>query len=81
MLGKTAKTFLSERVAVESKRLLAYEADTVNEVANRVGFGATTNFVRYFKNETGVTPQEFKEQVFEAEDYSQRLSEDSGRAF
>ena len=79
MMGKTAKAFLSERVVIEAKRLLAYEADSVNEVAEKLGFGATTNFVRYFRNETGVTPQAFKD-LLPLNDEVNRL-EDLTKAF
>ena len=58
--GKSAKAVLSERVIIEAKRFLTYGADSVNAVAAKLGFGATTNFVRYFRNETGMTPQEFR---------------------
>lgn len=81
MMGKTAKEFLSERVVIEAKRLLAYETDTVNEVAERLGFGATTNFVRYFRNETGMTPQEFKAPIVPGRVYVENSSEDSGKTF
>jgi AraC-like DNA-binding protein len=81
MLGKTAKEFLSARVVIEAKRLLAYEVDSVNEVAKRLGFGATTNFARYFKQEAGVTPQEFKDPIKRMEiSRAPNIGED-GRSF
>lgn len=82
MMGQTAKAFLSERVVIEAKRLLAYEADTVNEVAERLGFGATTNFVRHFKNEAGMTPQQFRAPIKAPNGVdAENQAEDPGRAF
>lgn len=81
MLGKTAKEFLSSRVVLEAKRLLAYEVETVSEVAQQLGFGETTNFARYFKNETGITPQEFKEPVRAVEKELKSGTTNAERAF
>ena len=58
--SKPAKALLTERVVIEAKRFLTYGEVSVNVVGENLGFSATTNFVRYFKNETGMTPQEFR---------------------
>lgn len=81
MLGKTAKEFLSARVVLEAKRLLAYEVETVSEVAHQLGFGETTNFARYFKSETGITPQEFKEPARASESELENDPIDSEKTF
>ena len=60
--GESAKTVINHRVIIEAKRLLTQNADSVNFVAESLGFNATTNFVRYFRNETGVTPQVFRDE-------------------
>jgi AraC-like DNA-binding protein len=60
MLGKTAKAFLQQRVVVEAKRSLAYEGDSIGNVAERLGFTETSNFARFFKLETGMSPQDFR---------------------
>ncbi|MEM8736341.1 MAG: AraC family transcriptional regulator, partial [Planctomycetota bacterium] len=57
-----AKVLLSRRVVLEAKRLLAQSQESVNAVAERLGFGETTNFVRYFRGESGLTPQAFREE-------------------
>lgn len=81
MLGKTAKVFLSERVVIEAKRLLAYEVDAVNEVAERLGFSTATNFARYFRNETGMTPQEFKDPINRSQEFPTASMTDEERSF
>ena len=58
--GKTVKAFLGDRAIIEAKRLLTYGGDSISSVAEKLGFTATTNFARFFRGETGMTPQEFK---------------------
>lgn len=81
MLGKTAKLFLSERVVIEAKRLLAYEVDSVSEVAQRLGFSSATNFTRYFGSETGMTPGAFKEPIDWPRELSVTGASDLERSF
>lgn len=58
--GKSAKAFLSDRVVTEAKRLLTYSRMSINDVSENLGFSASTNFARHFRNKTGMTPQEFR---------------------
>jgi len=59
--GKTAKAFIDQYVLLESKRLLTSTLQSVKEIAYRCGFDEPTNFLKYFKNLTGKTPQQFRE--------------------
>lgn len=59
--GETAKRLLTRRVIIEAKRLLTQSGDSVNSVGLQLGFAETTNFVRYFRSEVGMTPQGFRE--------------------
>lgn len=43
-----------------SKSLLADTAMTVSEIAEKIGFGDTNNYIRYFKRICGMTPQKFR---------------------
>ncbi|MEL6537940.1 MAG: helix-turn-helix transcriptional regulator [Bacteroidota bacterium] len=58
--GKTAKAFIDEYVLLESKRFLISSTQSVKEIAYRCGFDEPTNFLKYFKNLTGMTPQQFR---------------------
>ena len=60
--GVTSKAFLSQRVALEAKRLLAYTAMPVALVAAQTGFEEASNFVKFFKHATGLTPGAFRRQ-------------------
>ena len=61
LLGKPAKTLIGERILLEAQRFLTYGNDAVNQIGYRLGFGEPTNFVKFFKKQTALTPQQFRE--------------------
>ncbi len=61
--GKTAKALLNERRTLEAKRLLVHSASSVAAIAEALGFEEATNFVKFFKRETRVTPGAFRRQL------------------
>jgi len=61
ILGRSPKEIISERVILEAKRLLVHTNQAIKEIAFHLGFGETTNFIKYFKHQTGNTPTEFRE--------------------
>ena len=60
LTGTTAKTYLSQRIALEAQRLLAHTSMSVSEVASHLGMHEATNFVKFFKRLVGCTPTEFR---------------------
>jgi AraC-like DNA-binding protein len=62
MCGMSAKAWLTQRIVLEAKRLLAHTAAPVASVAHELGFGEAGNFAKYFKRETGALPVEFRRQ-------------------
>ena len=58
--GITAKEFLSQRIALEAKRLLVHTSLSVSVIANRLGFDEPTNFVKFFRREVQKSPGEFR---------------------
>lgn len=58
--GKTAKTFIDEYVCLEAKRRLVITDLSSKEIAYDMGFEEPTNFVKFFKRNTGITPVEFR---------------------
>jgi len=58
--GITAKEFLSQRIALEAKRLLAHTALPVSVIAHRLGFDEPTNFVKFFRREVRQSPGAFR---------------------
>ena len=56
----SAKAFLSQRIALEAKRLLIHTARTVAQIASDIGFDEATNFVKFFRREVGIPPGEYR---------------------
>ncbi|MRG49011.1 helix-turn-helix domain-containing protein [Chitinophaga sp. SYP-B3965] len=56
----TIHSYIIDR-KIEMAKLLLEEGETITEIAERVGYPDTTNFVRVFKNQTGLTPATYRE--------------------
>jgi AraC-like DNA-binding protein len=61
VLGKTPKEIIDDRIMLEAKRILAHTTETVKEIGFDLGFEEPTNFIKYFKKHSTVTPTEFRE--------------------
>lgn len=60
IVDMSAKSLLVDRIVLEAKRLLAHSAAPVAAIASDLGFDEATNFVKFFRRETGVTPGSFR---------------------
>lgn len=60
--GFTAKEFISKRITLEAKRFLAHSTSRISAISDSLGFDEPTNFIKFFKRESGVTPAEFRDQ-------------------
>lgn len=58
--GVTPKAFISARVVLEAKRLLAHTAWPVACIAESLGYNDLANFAKFFKREARCTPTEFR---------------------
>ena len=54
---------IHERIALEARRLLLYTDKSTKEIAYDLGFEEVPHFSRFFKNQVGLPPSEFKEQL------------------
>lgn len=61
ILGKSPKEIIDYRVMLEAKRLLAHTNESVKEIAFDLGFEEPTNFIKFFKKHSLITPIEFRE--------------------
>lgn len=61
VLGKSPKQIISERVLLEIKRVLVHTNKSIKEIGFDLGFNEPTNFIKYFRQQTGQTPSEFRE--------------------
>lgn len=57
---KTALTFINERILLEAKRLLLFSDRTSTEIAYELGYKEPAHFSKFFKNQIGTSPIEFK---------------------
>ncbi len=62
-VGKSLKQQLQDRLLLESKRLVGYSTDNIQEISNVLGFSEVSYFNRFFKKLTLLTPLDFREQV------------------
>ncbi|PWH84047.1 hypothetical protein DIS18_05735 [Algibacter marinivivus] len=59
LINKTAKTVIDDFVILQAKRNLINSNLKISELAYKLGFEDPTNFSKYFKKHTGLTPNSF----------------------
>lgn len=59
--GQGAKSVITDRIVLEAKRVLVHTDRPVYLVAQDLGFAEATNFTKFFKRETGLSPNEYRE--------------------
>ena len=62
-VGQTAKQLIDAYTVLEAKRRLVIETKPIQQLADELGFDETTNFVKYFKKHTLLTPTQFSKQA------------------
>jgi AraC-like DNA-binding protein len=60
IVNKPAKEFVDEIRSKQIKRLLINTELSIKEIAYASGFEETTNFFKYFKRQTSLTPEQFR---------------------
>lgn len=64
IVHKSAKEFVDEICTKQIKRLLINTDLPIKEIAYDSGFEETTNFYKYFKRQTGLTPEQFRSTLY-----------------
>lgn len=59
-LNRTVTELIHERIIVEAKRQLAYSDWGLKKIADNLGFRDYSYFLRFFKKNTGMTPDDFR---------------------
>ncbi|NDV67103.1 AraC family transcriptional regulator [Bacteroides sp. 224] len=59
--GKTIKQHLQERLILEIKKEIRLKTKSLKEIAFDLGFSEPAYFTRFFKQQTGMTPSEFRD--------------------
>jgi len=60
--NKKALSFINEKMINEAKSSILHSNHNIGEIAKRLNFSDTSNFVKFFKSKTGKTPMEYKKQ-------------------
>jgi AraC-like DNA-binding protein len=58
----TAKNFIDNYVMLEAKREIISTNLSIKEISYYLGFDEVTNFTKFFKKQSGITPKQFKHQ-------------------
>lgn len=61
--GRTAKDFINDKLLTSAKEFLNDDQLTVNQISARLGFEHPQHFVRFFKQHTGQTPNEYRKAI------------------
>ncbi len=59
--GRTPKEILSDRIILEARSLLNNTNMAINEIAYFLKFQDASNFTKFFKSKTGVSPSEYRQ--------------------
>jgi AraC family transcriptional activator of pobA len=59
--GVTAGHLIRQRVLTEAKRQLVFTTQPIHDISFDLGFADPSHFARFFKKQTAMTPQEFRE--------------------
>lgn len=59
--GVTAGHLIRQRVLTEAKRELVFGNRSIHDIAYDLGFSDPSHFARFFRKQTGMTPQDFRQ--------------------
>lgn len=59
-VGKTVSDLINEQIILEAKRYLLATPDQVKDIADHLGYEDASYFIRFFKKQTGVSPEAFR---------------------
>jgi AraC family transcriptional regulator, transcriptional activator of pobA len=63
VLGISAGEVIRDYIALEAKRLLINKSMTISEIAGSLNFADNSYFTKFFKKQTGQTPEEFRKDL------------------
>jgi len=58
--GRSAKSIIDRRVALEAQRLLIHSRASCAEISHHLGFSESTNFLKFFSRVIGKKPEAFR---------------------
>lgn len=61
--GQTASEVIQRHIGHEARRLLYYSSNTIKEISYHLGFHDPAHFNKFFRNQYGMTPGEYRKSV------------------
>lgn len=61
--GKSTKDFINSTITLLIKRKLLLSTQSINEISTSFNFDETTNFIKFFKKQSGLTPAAFRKDI------------------
>lgn len=62
-VGHTVKQLIDQRLLLEAKRMISYGGSSFKEIAFALGFSEASYFTRFFREQSGYTPEQFRMQL------------------
>lgn len=62
-VGKTASEVINEHIILEAKRNLLATPNQIKDIADQLGYEDTSYFIRFFKKQTGYSPEAFRHNI------------------
>lgn len=59
-VGKTASELINEQIILEAKRFLLATPNQIKDIADHLGHEDVSYFIRFFKKQTGLSPEAFR---------------------
>ncbi|WNJ17068.1 helix-turn-helix domain-containing protein [Pontibacter sp. G13] len=63
LIGKSAKSYLQDRIIIDAKRQLRFSDDTTKQIGYSLGFSDPAYFSHFFKKCVGVSPVQFRKEI------------------
>jgi AraC family transcriptional activator of pobA len=59
-IGKTASELITDHIILEAKRFLLATPNQIKDISDHLGYEDTSYFIRFFKKQTGHSPESFR---------------------
>jgi YesN/AraC family two-component response regulator len=59
-MAKTASELINEYIILEAKRYLLATPNQIKEIADQLGYEDVSYFIRFFRKQTGYSPEAFR---------------------